>query len=121
MNENKIDESRSLDDEMFDALGGRDQWEEDAKGEVWFYPNAYRRFLENGCRGILTYEEAVEEYKIYSGDDPALVTSWPQFDWLKQKRENCAASEEIINALGLTLDEYRSMYLPYEAFLKYAY
>ena len=116
------EDGRTLDERMWDAYGTRSEWRKDAEEETDWYANAYRNFLENGCRGTLTYEQAVEEYKNNTGSPHESVTSWPELDWVKRQREKCADSEEYIRAkLGLSLDEFYAVYWPYEPMLRYAY
>ena len=116
------EDDRTYDQRMMDAYGCRADWEADAAGETEWFADPYRKFLENGCRGILTYEEAVEAYRWSTGNPPEFVTSWPALDWVKRRREACAEAEELIRtAFGLSLEEFRELYWPYEPMIRYAY
>lgn len=116
------EDGRTVEDRMIETYGCRDDWEADAARETYWYSDPYRRFLENGCRGVLTYEQAVQEYKWSTGLPPDLVTSWPELDWVKSRREKCAENEESIQAaFGLSVDEFRALHWPYEPMLRYAY
>ena len=118
------EDDRTLNERMCDVYGDREDWEADATNaeEVFGYTDAYRNFLENGCRGILTYEEAVEAYKWSTGIDPDFVTSWPEIDWVKRMRDDCAEGEERIRAgYGLSLEEFYALYWPYEPMIRFAY
>lgn len=116
------EDGRTLNERMSEVYGDREDWEADAEEGGSGYTDAYRKFLENGCRGILTYEEAVEAYKWSTGIDPDHVTSWPEIDWVKRMREDCAEGEEGIRAgYGLSLEEFYAIYWPYEPMLRYAY
>ena len=116
------EDGRTLNERMSEVYGDREDWEGDAEEGGSGYTDAYRKFLENGCRGILTYEEAVEAYKWSTGIDPDHVTSWPEIDWVKRMREDCAEGEERIRAgYGLSLEEFYAIYWPYEPMLRYAY
>ena len=110
------EDDRTFEERMYDAYGPRSDWEDDVGNKTYRFSNAYRRFLENGCHGILTYEEAVEAYKLNSGMPPELVTSWPELDWIKGRREKIARDVKSDK-----LDEYFARYLPYEPMLRYAY
>lgn len=116
------EDNRTFDERMMDAYGSRSEWEADAAGETDWYADPYRKFLENGCRGILTYEEAVEAHKWSTGIDPDYVTSWLEIDWVKRQREQFVECEDFIRAVfGLSLDEYYALYLPYEPMIRLAY
>lgn len=118
------EDDRTYDERMMDAYGCRDDWETDAAEAEEFFgdTDTYRNFLENGCRGILTYEEAIEAHKWSTGIDPDYVTSWPEIDWVKRQREQCVECEDFIRAVfGLSLDEYYALYLPYEPMIRLAY
>ena len=118
------EDDRTYDERMMDAYGCRADWEADAAEaeEVFGYTDAYRNFLENGCRGILTYEEAVEAYRWSTGKPPEFVTSWPELDWVKRRREACAEHEESIRAaFGLSLEEFRELHWPYKPMIRFAY
>lgn len=107
---------------MLDRLGTRWEWESDAERKNACFSPAYKRFLENGCRGILTYEEAVEAYKFNTQVDPETVTSWPHLDWLKKHREERSELREFIRqAFNMSVEEYLSLYFPYEPMIKYMY
>lgn len=109
LNEIEDDEDEDEDEEepltfdkmMAEAHGSRMDWESDAKFEKAFFSPAYNRFLKNGCRGILTYEEAVEEYRIYTGCVPDTATSWPHLDWLKKRRKEASENEELIRVVSI--------------------
>lgn len=116
------DEDRALTDQMLDVYGGWGDWKADAEEDRYNYTVAYRNFLENGCRGILTYEQAVEAYKWRTGNDPDRVTSWPELDWVKKRREECEAEAEPVRvSLGLSLEEFNATHWPYEPMIRYQY
>lgn len=122
LNEIDDEEEETFEDRMLDALGERSDRESDAWLNHRFFSRAYRRFLDNGCRGILTYEEAVEEYRIYMGCVPDTVTDWPHLDWLKERREKESENDEAIRAIfDMSVEEYLALYWPYEPLIKYAY
>lgn len=122
MIEDEDDAEKSLDEKMFEIYGSRTDWENDVGESTIGFSNAYKEFLRNGCRGVLTYEEAVEEYKTIAGQTPESVTSWPELDWVKQQREEVAEKEEFIRVIfGLSLDEFRALHFPYEPMLRNAY
>ncbi len=112
----------TFEEQMLDRLGTRWEWESDAERKNACFSPAYKRFLENGCRGILTYEEAVEAYKFNTQVDPETVTSWPHLDWLKKHREERSELREFIRqAFNMSVEEYLSLYFPYEPMIKYMY
>lgn len=105
------DEPLTFDEMMAEAYGSRMDWESDAELEKAFFSAAYTSFIKNGCRGILTYEEAVEEYRIYTGCVPDTVTSWPHLDWLKKRREEASESEDFIRAaFDMSVEDYPALY-----------
>lgn len=120
--EEEEEEEETFEEQMLDRLGTRWEWESDAERKNACFSPAYKRFPENGCRGILTYEEAVEAYKFNTQVDPETVTSWPHLDWLKKHREERSELREFIRqAFNMSVEEYLSLYFPYEPMIKYMY
>lgn len=120
--EEEEEEEETFEEQMLDRLGTRWEWESDAERKNACFSPAYKRLLENGCRGILTYEEAVEAYKFNTQVDPETVTSWPHLDWLKKHREERSELREFIQqAFNMSVEEYLSLYFPYEPMIKYMY
>lgn len=116
------DEVQTFDERMTELYGDRSDWEDDSKGDTSGYADEYRAFLENGCRGILTYEQAVEAYKMSRGILPDSVTEWPELDWVKREREEAAKAASFLKTTtGLEFDEYAALYLPYEPMLRLQY
>lgn len=108
------EDDRTFDEQMMDAYGCMADWKADAEGDTDSYTDVYRNFLENGCRGILTYEQAVEAYKWSTGINPDRVTSWPEIDWVKRQREGCEKDgKDALDRMGLSLDEFNATRLPY--------
>ena len=98
--EEEEEEEETFEEQMLDRLGTRWEWESDAERKNACFSPAYKRFLENGCRGILTYEEAVEAYKFNTQVDPETVTSWPHLDWLKKHREGGCQNFWVCEIIG---------------------
>lgn len=78
------------------------------------FTDVYNKFIENGYVGLLTKEEAIECYKMQTGQDPRYVTEWPEIDAIAEVRAKITAET---NAPESFLNE---MY-PYEPALKYQY
>lgn len=114
------EENLSFDDQMEEQYGTREDWLADKNSDTWGFSDVYVAFLKNDCRGILTYEQAVETYKVHSGQAPENVTECPEIDWVLKKRKELLAEIDP-NTPKEEIERLFNWWYPFEPMLQISY
>ncbi len=119
------DPEMTEDERLEEEYGTRQEWLED-KDAPWVdsFTDVYKAFLANDCIGILSYEEAKEEYKRQSGRPPELIEECPEIEWVERQRQEIREWLKSVKATPEQVAEmevYIRKNLPFEPWLQMAY
>ena len=117
------EEELSFDEQMREVYGSREDWLSDQGADGYGFTSVYVAFLKNDCKGLLSYEQALEKCKTYSGQVPESVTECPEIDWVeKQRQEHRKDWNEMMEKFfGMDVDEFIETHYPFEPMLKFQY
>lgn len=81
----------------------------------------YQLFLEGGCRGFLTKEEAIWYCKLYSGRDPETIERCPGIEAVAKAREALMEGVTPGSKAWDLLERALPLIYPYEPLLAFRY
>ena len=119
------DSDMTEDERLEEEYGTRQDWLEDKESPMAdSFTDAYKAFLDNECIGILSYEEAKEAYKRYSGRPPELIEECPEIEWVERQRREIREGLKAMKATPAQVAEmelFIRKHLPFEPWLQMAY
>ena len=123
MSEDITENELSYDEQMEEFYGNRVDWLSDKSADPRSFTDVYAAFLNNDCKGILTYEQAREAYKKFSGQDPENVKECPEIDWVEKQRQECRETWDGFSEKLFKMDaeEYIKLYYPFEPMLRFRF